>query len=118
MARVVFRTLDPCDHVSRALDFVRKMGFTLRELQVFPDREQTFHVVLSIEVAGELTVMTLVHRIGNLVGVSVVECDDEPVFCVKADGLLYRAPMVDYLANGSDQDHQVDRNCISTAASP
>ena len=46
MARVSFRTIDPCDHVSRALDFVRKMGFTLRDLQVSPGREETFHVVL------------------------------------------------------------------------
>ena len=103
MARVSFRTIDPCDHVSRALDFVRKMGFTLRDLQVSPGREETFHVVLSIEVAGELTVMTLVHRIRNLVGVSVVECDDEPVFCARADGLLTCAPNV---------DHEVARPCL------
>ena len=103
MARVSFRTVDPCDHVSRALDFVRQMGFTLRDLQVSPGREETFHVVLSIEVAGELTVMTLVHRIRNLVGVSVVECDDEPVFCARADGLLTCAPNV---------DHEVARPCL------
>ena len=118
MARVSFRTIDPCDHVSRALDFVRKMGFTLRDLQVFPDREQTFHVVLSIEVAGELTVMTLVRRIGYLVGVSVVECDDESVFRVRADGRLYRAPKVDCLANDTDRDHLIDHRCIPTVVGP
>jgi hypothetical protein len=59
-----FDSVNPFDHVCRALDVIRKMGFALVAMQVNRSTRNT------VQPCGELTVSTLMERISSCVGVS------------------------------------------------
>jgi acetolactate synthase regulatory subunit len=65
-----FDSVNPFDHVCRALDVIRKMGFALVAMQVNRSTRNTFRVSIVFQPCGELTVSTLMERISSCVGVS------------------------------------------------
>lgn len=75
MESVQFKTPLPYDHVPRALDTLRRMGFALLWLNLKPTAD-AFHVTISFRQSGLLSAQTLVDRLNQLVGVQV---DDAPV---------------------------------------
>jgi hypothetical protein len=69
MDAIAFTSNDPLDHVCRALDVVRKMGFRLSSVSVVPGTAQTFCVHIAFEAGEGLSVLTLVERVALCVGV-------------------------------------------------
>ncbi len=69
MHTIQFSSADPLDHVCRALDTIRKMGFDLRALNVGDEEGDTFRISVAFQPRGELTPDTLVERISCYVGV-------------------------------------------------
>ena len=70
MHTIGFNSANPFDHVCRALDAIRKMGFVFVAMQVDRKAENTFRVSIVFQPCGALTVGTLVDRISSCVGVS------------------------------------------------
>ena len=67
---IAFDSANPFDHVCRALDAIRKMGFAFVAMTVDGRAGNTFRVSIVFEPRGDLTVATLVERITACVGVS------------------------------------------------
>ena len=65
MHTLAFRSPDPLDHVCRALDAIRKMGFHLASLRVDSDADGGFRVSIAIDVHELLTVGTLRERVSS-----------------------------------------------------
>jgi hypothetical protein len=65
-----FDSVNPFDHICRALDAVRKMGFAFVSMRVDRKAEETFRVSIVFRPRGELTATTLAERISSCVGVS------------------------------------------------
>ena len=70
MHTIGFDSVNPFDHVCRALDAIRKMGFAFVAMQVDRNAGNTFRVSIVFRPCGALTVGTLVDRISSCVGVS------------------------------------------------
>ena len=70
MHTIVFDSANPLDHVCRALDAIRKMGFAFVAMQVDRKAGNAFRVSIVFQPCGELTVGTLVERMSSCVGVS------------------------------------------------
>lgn len=80
MHTIQFSSPDPLDHVCRALDIIRKMGFDLASLRVDERPDGGFRVSITLDVHDLLTVGTLLDRISSCVGVYdlTYEADDVP----------------------------------------
>jgi len=77
MHTIAFRSPDPLDHVCRALDAIRKMGFQLSSLRVEEDAEDGFQVSISIGDRDISIVGTLLERVSSCIGVRDVTCEVE-----------------------------------------
>jgi hypothetical protein len=67
---IAFDSANPFDHVCRALDAIRKMGFAFVAMTVDGKAGNTFRVSIVFEPRNDLSVATLVERISSCVGVS------------------------------------------------
>jgi acetolactate synthase regulatory subunit len=65
-----FDSVNPFDHVCRALDVIRKMGFGFVAMRVDRKADDTIRVSIVFKPCGEMTVATLMERIAACVGVS------------------------------------------------
>jgi hypothetical protein len=72
---IAFESANPFDHVCRALDAIRKMGFAFVAMTVDGKAGNTFRVSIVFEPRGDVTVATLVERIAACVGVSHLAYD-------------------------------------------
>lgn len=70
MHTIAFDSANPFDHVCRALDAIRKMGFAFVSMTVDGKAGNTFRVSIVLEPRGDLTAATLTERISSCVGVS------------------------------------------------
>lgn len=70
MHTIAFDSANPCDHVCRALDTIRKMGFVFVAMRVDGNVGNTFRVSIAFRPCGDLTAATLMERISSCVGVS------------------------------------------------
>ncbi|WP_072385488.1 hypothetical protein [Hyphomicrobium sp. CS1BSMeth3] len=77
MHTLAFRSPDPLDHVCRALDAIRKMGFHLASLRVDSEADGGFRISIAIDVHELLTVGTLRERVSSCIGVYDLTCDIE-----------------------------------------
>lgn len=74
MHTIAFRSPDPLDHVCRALDAIRKMGFPLASLRVDGEAEGGFRVSIALGAHDLLTVGTLIERVSSCIGVYDLTC--------------------------------------------
>jgi acetolactate synthase regulatory subunit len=77
-----FDSANPFDHVCRALDVIRKMGFAFVAMRVDRKADDTFRVSIEFSPRGELTAATLVERMSLCVGVSDVTHDMSCARCI------------------------------------
>lgn len=75
MHTIAFHSPNPLDHVCRALDTVRKMGFQLASLCVEGEADGGFRVCIALEAHDCLNLETLLERLSLCVGVRDVTCD-------------------------------------------
>ena len=79
MHTIAFRSPDPLDHVCRALDVIRKMGFHLASLRVDREAEGGFRVSIALGAHDPLNVGTLIERLSSYIGVYDFTCAVEDV---------------------------------------
>jgi hypothetical protein len=75
MPIIAFHSSDPLDHVCRALDAVRKMGFQLASLHVEDETEGGFRVCMVVKAHDHLSLETLLARLSSCIGVLGMTCD-------------------------------------------
>lgn len=68
MEKVQFRTLQPCDHIARALDVLRTMGFELETLDMRREDRGHYEVLLGYQPRGQLSHQTFLSRLARLRG--------------------------------------------------
>ena len=88
MERFHFTTKTPFDHVERALDILRKMGFELHKL-VVEAREQAFCVVVEFRQRGPLATHVFENRVLQFTGIERCE-PGERVLPSDADVAIFR----------------------------
>jgi len=69
MHTIQFSSADPLDHVCRALDTIRKMGFDLASLRVDGEAGSVFRISIALDAHDLLTAGTLLDRVSSCVGV-------------------------------------------------
>lgn len=77
MHQLEFTSRDPLDHLPRALDIVRKMGFDLRHARVGPTADGGVQVSIVVEGGGSRPLSTLEARILALEGIA--HCQASPL---------------------------------------
>jgi hypothetical protein len=77
MHTIQFSSADPLDHVCRALDTIRKMGFDLASLRVDGEAERGFRISIALDARGLSTVGTLLERVSGCIGVYDLTCEAE-----------------------------------------
>ncbi len=82
MHTIAFRSPDPLDHVCRALDTSRKMGFHLASLRVDGEVDGGFRISIALGAHDLLTMETLVERVSTCIGVYDLTCAFDGV-CVR-----------------------------------
>ena len=75
MHTIQFSSPDPLDHVCRALDTIRKMGFCLASLRVDEGTGGSFRVSIALDAHDLLTVGTLLARVSSCIGVYDLTCE-------------------------------------------
>ena len=63
MQSVTFGTEEPFDHVTRALDMLRTMGFGLESLSITKADDGCYHVDIRYEQRGDLSAQTFLDRL-------------------------------------------------------
>jgi hypothetical protein len=76
MYSVSFSTDLPYDHLQRAIDTVRRMGFQLASASLRVDKDRA-RVLLTYDCAGSLSAATLHRRIEEMPGIADVRFDAE-----------------------------------------
>lgn len=74
MHQFSFQSGDPADHVCRALDVARKMGFQLARLSVEPTVANSFAISLTVDKGTPPAVETLLARLALMVGAHDIKC--------------------------------------------
>jgi len=69
MHTIQFISPDPLDHVCRALDAIRKMGFELASLHAEGAAQGGFRICIALDAHDQLTVGTLLERVSSYIGV-------------------------------------------------
>lgn len=64
-----FKSGEPCTHVPRALDMIRRMGFELRGLSVSDYNPPIFNIRIAFRPVGQLSADTLLARLEQTPGV-------------------------------------------------
>jgi len=64
-----FRSDEPCTHVPRALDMIRRMGFELRSLSVSDLAPPLFNIRIAFRPVGQLSADTFLERLKQTPGV-------------------------------------------------
>jgi len=67
---ISFKSDDPCDHIPRSLDFIRRMGFALHSLRVDNENTEPASVEIALSTAGDMSARTYFERIRQMPGVS------------------------------------------------
>lgn len=73
MQQVSFTTFSPFDHVQRALDTLRSMGFALEELSVEKTEADRYRVEIRYRPQGGLSPQTFVKRLAQRNGLELVD---------------------------------------------
>lgn len=84
MHQISFQSADPADHVCRALDVARKMGFELARLSVEPTVPNTFAVAMTFCKGTFPAIETLLARLALMIGVHDVR--HETTWVAEAQG--------------------------------
>lgn len=79
MKSITFETRLPHNHVPRALDILRTMGFELAALSILRRDDGAYQVDLSYETRGSLSEQTFVDRIAGLSAISVPRAAKVPI---------------------------------------
>ncbi len=69
MELVRYRTSEPLEHLPRALDILRRMGFDLDSTEVVNGGRDEWHVRIRYQVRGHLSADTFVERVRQIPGV-------------------------------------------------
>ena len=72
MQSITFGTAEPLDHVTRALDILRTMGFGLQGLSIEKAGDDSFRVELRYEPRGDLPEQTFLDRLARNTNLSSV----------------------------------------------
>ena len=73
MQQISFTTLSPFDHVQRALDALRSMGFALEALRVENAGADLYRVDIHYRPRGNLSPETFVKRLGLRNGLRLID---------------------------------------------
>jgi len=73
MELILFKTDSPFDHVQRALDMLRSMGFQLHSLSVEKAEGERYSVRLQYRPQGDLSPQTLLMRLAQRSGLDILE---------------------------------------------